>query len=521
MAQPLKKVIGILLISLSLAGHGNISFAADKSRDEERAREIEKYLFMVAGSQDRVLKIGLVDCIAYALKNNSEILIKRIDPKIKEDDIKIEKAGFEPTLSVDYTLHNNTKESTSTVGYGSTARTRDIDLNAGVSGKFITGTEYDVDFLSERYRSNSTTQRLNPYYTAEPKITITQPIFKDFGISVNTADIIIAQNDKAESQESFKETVMGIVTKTKVSYYDYLYYLESYSIAYSSLERAMNLLEIQKARYEKGLVNSVGLLETETALAQRQKALLSAEGTLKKSEDDLKLVTNLVDDPELWNAEVELIDKKIEFSPEKIDLLESLKNAFLYRPDYISEKIDLKNRDIKILTAKNELLPTVDLVGSFGLNGLGEDYQDALKGISTDYQDWSVGFEVEVPWGGEERAKLDQRNLELAQALIAFKRLEQNIILEVRDKVRSVDIEARQVEASRLSREKETQNYDAQKERYAEGQVSTHDMLDYQEKLAQAEIDYIKSLIDYNVAISYLDESQGLTLARNNIILEE
>ena len=396
-----------------------------------------------------------------------------------------------------------------------------LPLNLGMSGKLTTGTQYDIDFLTEKYKSNASTQRLNPYYTTEPKITITQPIFREFGILVNTADITIAQNNKSESQNSFKDMVMDIVTKTKIAYYDYMYYLESYAIANSSLKRAKDLLEINKARYEKGLVSSVDLLELEASTMQREKALLSAESSLKKSEDDLKVITNLVDEPEAWNAELELIDGKPEFNTAEIDLLGSLQNAFRHRPDYDSKKIDLKNRDIKILTAKNALFPTVDLVGSFGLNGLGKDYLDALESTKLDYKDWSVGFKVSVPWGGSERAEFDQRKLELAQALIAFKRLEQNIILEVRDKVRAVDIEKRQVEASKLAKEKETENYEAHKERYAAGQVSMHDILDYQEDLAQAELDYIKSLIDYNVALINLDRSQALTLIKSNVKLEE
>lgn len=509
-----------LIISMLLMVSG-LSFAADKKTDEERSREIEKFLFMAAGKQDRVLKIGMVDCIAYVLKSNPEVLIKYLEPKLKEYDVRIQKADFEPSFSADYTLHSNTKEPTTTVGYTDIASTRDIDLNAGISGKLITGTEYDIDFLSERYKSNSSTQRLNPYYTTEPKITITQPLFKDLGVLVNTANITVAQNNKTQSYDSFKETVMDMVTKTKIAYYNYMYYLENYSIVSSSLKRAEDLVEINKARYEKGLVSSVDLLETETAVAQREKALLSAEANLKKAEDDLKLITSLVNDPEVWNAKVELIDAKPVFNVQKIDLLESMKNAFQYRPDYNSQKIDLKNRDIKILTAKNELLPTVDLVGSFGLNGLGKDYQDALASTNSDYKDWSIGFKVDVPWGGAERAKFNQRQIELVQAILAFKELEQKIILEIRDKVRAVDIQMRQVEASKLSKEKETENYEAQKERYRAGQVSTHDMLDYQEKLAQAELDYIKSLIDYNVALINLDKSEGLTLARNNIILAE
>jgi len=516
----IEKILIILLINFLAFNDFTFAVAKDtKDANLERSREMEKAIFIAAGTQDRILRIGLVDCILYALKNNSEILIKRIEPKLKDADIKIAKADFEPTLNTDFTLQDSTKISSTSLTGANISKYRDIDFSTGVSGKLVTGTEYDIEFINERYKSNSGYQSINPYYSSEPKITITQPLFRDFGIPVNRADIIIAQNNKQESEESFKDTVMEIVSKTKIAYYNYIYYLENYSIARLSLGRAQDLLEINKARYAKGLVSTVDLLETETAVAQREKALISAESELKKAEDELKLITNLVDNPEVWNAKLDLIDKP-EFRAQEVSLVESLNNAFKYRPDYISKKIDLENRDIKIKVAKNALLPTVDLTGSLGLNGLGKDYSEAIEKIDSNYKDWAVGVKFSLPWGGADRAEYDQRKLEKAQGLIAFKRLEQDIILEVRDKVREVDIQYRQVQASLLSKEKETQNYEAQKERYAAGQVSTHDMLDYQDKLAQAELDYIKALIDYNTALINLDKSQGLTLVKNDIVLE-
>ncbi|MDD5237778.1 MAG: TolC family protein [Candidatus Omnitrophica bacterium] len=518
----MRSIITVFLINLMVLG--NISFAAANKKettpDTERAREVEKAFFMVGGSQDRVLKIGLVDCILYALKNNSEILIQRIEPKLKQDDVRIAKAGFEPTLNVDTSLHDNTEISSSALQGADKFNSQDTNINAGVSGKLITGTEYNVEFLNQKYKSDSSYQIFNPYFSTEPKITITQPLFRGFGIVVNKADIIVAQNDKLQSEASFKNTVMDTISKSKTAYYDYIYYLEAYAIARLSLERARNLLEINKARYRKGLISSVDLLETEAAAAQREKAVIAADALMNKAEDDLKLITNLVDDPEVWNAEIELIDKP-EFKVEEVDLLKSLKDAFEYRPDYYSAKIDLKSRDIKIVTAKNALLPTVDLTGSFGLNGLGKDYQSAIGKINSDYTDWSVGVKFTVPWGGAERAKFDQRSLEKAQALLSFKRLEQNIILEVRDKVRLVKARKQHVDVAKLSKEKETQNYEAQQERYSAGQVSTHDMLDYQDKLAQAELDYVNALIEYNIALINLDKSEGLTLVKNDIKLEE
>ncbi len=517
----MKKLLNLLLINILIFAPAFEANAADKkAADEEKAREIEKALFMAAGAQDRVLRIGLVDCIAYALKNNSEILIKRIEPKLKQDDVRIAKADFEPTLNTEYTVHDKNEVSSNILQGADIYNSQDMRLNADVSGKLVTGTKYKMEFLNQRYKSDSVYQIYNPYYTAEPKITITQPLFKGFGILVNKADIIVAQNNRLQSDASFKDTVMDTISKSKTAYYNYIYYLEAYAIARLSLERAQNLLEINKARYQKGLISSVDLLETEAAAAQREKAVIAADTLMKKAEDDLKLITNLVDDPEVWNAKVELIDQP-EFKVEEVDLLQSLKNGFEYRPDYYSAKIDLKNRDIKITTAKNALLPTVDLTGSFGLNGLGKDYQNALEKVNSDYTDWSVGLKFSIPWGSGDRAKYDQKKLEKAQALLLFKRLEQNIILEIRDKVRLVKARKQHVDVAKLSKQKETENYGAQNERYAAGQVSTHDMLDYQDKLAQSELDYVNALIEYNIALINLDKSQGLTLAKNDIKLEE
>jgi outer membrane protein len=494
-----------------------ILFSLQKLLVAEEEIFFDRELFIESAGTEKVLRIGLVDCVAYALKNNPEIKVSRIEPKLREDDIKIAKSNFEPTVSFEYSLFDSRTRPTSIVG---ATEIRDMDFNLGISGKLDTGTEYSIDFLNERYESNSAYQLMNPYYAAEPMITITQPLFRGFGTVINRADITIARNNKLLSWQAFKGLVMDILSKAKIAYYRYIYTLQCYSIDELSLERANSLRKINKLRYEQGLVSSVDLLETESAVSQKEKVLLASESLLKKAEDELKLITNLVDDPALWNAKLELIDEP-EFEIQEVDLVRSLKNAFKYRPDYLQKKIDLENQNIKIKVAKNSLLPTIDLTGSFGLNGLGRDCRESMEKLDSSHREWTAGLKFSLPWGSGEKAAYNQRKLEKIQALLELERLEQNIILEVRDKVREVDIRRRQVKAAKLSQEKETQNYQAQKERYAAGEVSTHDMLDYQDKLAQAELDYVGALIDYNIAIINLDKVQGLTLVRNNITLEE
>ncbi|MDO9540765.1 MAG: TolC family protein [Kiritimatiellia bacterium] len=205
----------------------------------------------------------------------------------------------------------------------------------------------------------------------------------------------------------------------------------------------------------------------------------------------------------------------------QLDLVQSLQQAFNYRPDYQIKMIELANNDIAVKVADNNLLPTVDLVGSYGLNGWGADFGKALSTVEPKNNDWLVGMKFSLPWGGAERARYSQKKREKMKALLELKRLEQNIILDIRNRIREVATQRRQMDAAFHSKNLEFKNFEAQKERYAAGQTSTHDMLDYQERVATSETDYLKALVEYQTALISLDNAEGITLAKNNIVLEE
>jgi len=490
---------------------------------QERMLAIKKAFFIASAGEQKVLRIGLVDCIGFALKNNSEIKIKKIEPLLSEQDINIAESDFDPSLTLESQLEDTKVQSSSSSLFSpSTSTSRTGQASLGIEGKTITGTEYNIDFDNKRYKSNASFQIINPYYESNATITITQPIFKGFGVLVNRADIVIAKNNFYKSNEDFKKELIDVISKVKQAYYNYILYIEKYNTAAISLTRANDLLNIIQQRKEKGLASDIDLLEAETGVAEREDILLGFGKTLRLAEDELKYITNIIDDIELWNARIELLDKP-SLKREDVDLVESLKQVFEYRPEYQAAKLELANQDIRIKVKENSLLPTIDLIGSFSLNGLNKDYLESLEDMgSTEYRNWSVGAKVSFPWGHRE-AKADYKKAELTkeQLLIAFDRLQQGIILEVRDAVRAVNVAEDKINTSNKRKETETARYKAIEKRFREGLVSTHDMLEYQEDLAQAEESYIQAIIDYSNSLIELDRRMGITLVKNNIKLEE
>lgn len=510
------KKLCLFLISLVLFGSFAVAtIAGPPSEIEERERAIKEALFVASCAKEKVLKIGLVDCIAYALTNNSEIRIEKIEPMIAKQEVKIAEAEFAPTFSFEGALEDEKVEAASSLA-GSHARTG--KFNFGIDGRLPLGTEYDIEFLNKKYKDNSAYLSTNPYYKSEALITITQPLFEDFGILVNRADIIIAKNNLEKSNQNLKKELIEVISKVKQAYYNYVLEIEKYKTAQISLQRAEDLLGIVQKRKERGLASSIDLLEANTGVAEREDALLTVEKSLKLAEDNLKYETNLINDPEFWHAHIEPLDKP-ELKEEPVDLMESLKQAFEYRPDYEAAKIELNNQNIRIRVKENATLPTIDLVGSLGANGLAEDYQGALK---ADYKEWSTGVKVSFPWGNQEaQGNYEKANLTKKQLLISFERLQQKIILEVRDGVRGIDTAQKKVAATKKRMETETARYEAVKQRFREGLISAHDMLEYQEDLSNAETSFIQALIDYAQSLINLDKQMGVTLAKSDIKLEE
>ena len=488
----------------------------------EEVSYFDKEAYIASAKNSETLELAMVDCVAMALKSNSEINIKRITPYIEDNNVLIQKSRFEPHFTFDSTLSDTVEQDPSTIFDTDILKQRTGTFDFGYNQKFTTGANVELDFLNTRTSSNSPTFIPDPSYESEAEITITQPLLRGAGVAVNTADFRIAKNNKLKSVQDFKSEVIRVLTNVKKSYYDFQYSREQYIVAQKSLRRVEDLHRINKEKYAKGLASDIDIIESEAEVARIRQALYEAESIMKLAEDNLKLITNLVDDPVLWNAHIVLLEG-LEYEKRSVDLPEAIKTAFVYRPDYEAAKIELRNRDISVVFNANGMLPTINLLASLGLNGLDAIYSKDLAHVGGGkYNNWSVGVNVDVPLiGDENRGKYEKSKSEKEQALLAFQRLEQKIILDVRNAVRDIDINYRKLEASKISKESEDQNYAAQELRFQSGLVSTLDIVIYQERLAKAEVSYVKSIIDYNVSLIELSRAQGTMLSDDNITLEE
>ncbi|MCH8157099.1 MAG: TolC family protein [Nitrospinae bacterium] len=225
---------------------------------------------------------------------------------------------------------------------------------------------------------------------------------------------------------------------------------------------------------------------------------------------------------------------------EEIDLNEAIKTALSQRPDYMGKKKGLENQNIKVRYRENQIYPSVDLVGSLGLNGLsgeavnvtsgtvtgkskfGGDYGQALSDtFSTKFFNWGVGMQLSYPLGNRSaRSQLTASRLEVAQLLLDIKNLEKEIIVEVREAVRQIKTDSKRVDATRVARRLAEEKLKAEEKKFEVGLSTSFNVLEFQEDLAEEQSKEIKAVIDYNKSKIRLRQVTAATLDSHGIKLK-
>lgn len=485
------------------------------------------------------LPLTLQETIERVLKNNISISVQSYNSRINEQFIFYKKADFDPTIDFEFTLSEETRRSNRDSNLeGQESRNKDYDWDLSISQKFVTGADYKFSMDSDKSETNSTFAYFNPVYSADLKLTVTQPLLKDFGIDINKREIYIAKNDQKISDHQFTEKVIDTLTEAENIYWDLVFSIEDLKVKETSLQRARDLEMQVKAQVDVGTLAELEILQAKSEVASRDEQLLNAQNLIEDNEDKLKNILNLAFDSEEGLKKIIPADNPVFEPGNKRPLEEALKAALTYRPDLLARKKELDNRNIEAKYNENQMLPTLDLFGSLGLNGLSGDrdgasgavpvinrrtgaYDTALfEAFSTEFGLWELGINLSYPLGNQAaKSQLATKRLEVAQLLLDIKDLEKNIVVEVREAHRQIETDIKRVHATRIARKLAEEKLNAEEKKFEVGLSTSFNVLEFQEDLAEEQSNTIKAIIDYNKSLNRLNQAIAWTLDEHDITL--
>lgn len=480
------------------------------------------------------LDLSLQKAIQLALGKNFRIKVDEFNPKIAKARQLSVSGNFDPVAELSYTQSRDDQElrtlnnnlTTATVGPGQPtpdlfARNTGAEVDASISGLTPWGLTYDIGpslNIDDSNQRDPDYTRYNTFFG----VSVTQPILRNFGTDVNLAGLRITRADRAISQWQFRQEIIDVITET-ISVYSELYFsLGNLGVERRSRELAQQLLTDNQKRSDIGVMAPLDVLQAKSDVAAREERVIVAERAVFDNQNFLKqLVTDEISNILTLGLTIEAPVLPQTSPP---DPAKDFARAFELRPDYRQALLDITKRNINVVFTRNQALPRLDLVASFGVNGIDTDLGDSLSRVSGQKNNNFSGevggvFSMPIP-NRTGRGNLEVAKLEVARALVDLKRLEQTVLVEADNAAGQISTTRKRIEATRVAREFAQETLAAAQSRLEAGTTTTFEVLQFQRDLATAEVNELRAQADYIKAMAEYARRTGLTLEKNGIILE-
>jgi outer membrane protein TolC len=467
--------------------------------------------------------LSLQDCFAAALQNNFDVRIQRFNPQISELNVRAAYgAAYDPAFTFSGT-HNYNDQGAQVQTTGNILAetiTRENTFNSGLGGATPWGMTYNFSGNISQLHDTKVLGSISTNFDSSSGsfgVNVTQPLLKNFWIDNNRLQIFVAKTQLKISEQGLRNQVINTVTAVENAYYELIYARENVKVQHEALALAQTQLDQDKQRVQVGSLAPLDVQQDEAQVAQSRANLIAAEYTLASDENTLK---NLLTDsyPQWHEAPIEPTET-LEAVRQLFDVQDSWSKGMNSRPDLQQAKLNLEQQGIQVKYYQNQLYPEVDLIGSYGFNGSGNEYNDSFNQMGQGSRPfYSYGGQLTIPLGNvKARSQLKAGKATEKQLLLQLKQLEQNIMVQIDNAVKQAQSAWESVDATKQTRVYAEAALDAEQKKYAVGKSTTFTVLQLQNNLTSARSQEIRALANYNQALASLSAAEGSTLQRRNL----
>lgn len=463
----------------------------------------------------------LAEAIQLALAKNYSIKVSAFDAPIARAHLLTAWGAFDPALRGSYTTsEDGNPQSTDPFGNRPPSSIIETDTyQLELAGTSPWGLSYSLGGFTQNRRLSPAF--LDSYYTFAG-VEFSQPLLRGFGFDANLVEVRIARANRGISGWDYRRTVADVVTAVIFAFHDLDFARKNLAIAQRSRDLAQGLVDENERRFSAGSLSEGDVTAARARVASREEAILIAARAV---EDQGNFLKQLISDQRTtdllaWQLEIAEPTPLPPFTPNPAA---DFREALEHRPDYQQALLVLHRAETQRRYRRNQFLPRVDLVGSYGYNGLDRDFAASRRQVEDrESRSYSLGAVVSVPltWA-QERGRYRAARLTEQQAEAQLQQLEQDILVRLGNAAGQIRTTAERVAATRRSRELAQQNLDAELKRLRSGTGNTFFVLEQQEILATAEIREDRAVAEHQKALAEYDRQLGLTLSRHGIAIEE
>ena len=473
------------------------------------------------------LQLSLQDVVTRALENNADISVERFNPQVSEQNVRELQGFYEPLLYSTLLQNSRSDPARNAFAGAASVNTDTITYDFGARQELRTGGNLRLDFTNNRSSTNSVFSTFNPSFGSNFNAQLNQPLLRGFRIDPTRYQIRVARNNRQISEVQFRQTVVNTVASVRQLYNDLLYAIDNLEAQRKSLALARRLLEENQIRVRVGTMAPLDVVAAESEVASREETVILAEAAVLEAEDAIKRSIFPENDPATWDSRILPTDRPTA-EPVRVDSEAAIRNALEKRTDLLAARKGLENADSAVQLAKNQELPQIDLVASYGTTGVGGTqieregfggaiirtvpggYGDALGNVfGRDFPTWSLGVNISYPiFNRQGDAAAARAEVSREQTRANLRRLELQVTAEVRSAARAVETNLKRVESTRAARVLQERRLDAEEKRFAAGMSTNFFVTQAQRDLALAQVLELRAIADYRNSLVNFERVQ-------------
>ena len=491
-----------------------------------------------------VVRLTIDDAVKDALDHNLDIAVQRLNPEINDISYASLRAVYNPALTSQFFTQAQLNPATTTIAGGTVGAPLDTGLttyNAGIAQSVAWGGGgFNVTLNNNKATTTSLNSLYNPTYNTNWAAQYTQPLMRGFKIDSTRQQLQVTKINRDISDVQLRATITNTLSNVRNAYWDYVFARQSVEVAQQSVTLAERLVQDNQTRVQVGTMAPIDVVQAQAQAATQRQNLVAAQSTMRTTELALKrLIVDGTQDP-LWAASIDPVDRP-DFRPEAIDVDAAVRRALSERTDLAIAHKNLDSNDVTLKYLNDQMLPQLDLVGNYGLVGLGGTqfissgtgitrqvtgtipggYGDALTTLlGKNYPRWNVTMNFSYPIGmSSAKATVARAKVQLNQDQAQLKQVELQVATDVTNAAVTVQSNAERVQAAQAARELAQRQLDAENSKFEVGMSTNYLVVQSQRDLATAQNNELQAVLFYRKSLVELERLQQTTLQNLNVTL--
>ena len=496
----------------------------------------------MAPDTTNVVELNLDDYIRQVFQHNESVQAQMLETEVNRHKERSEMSIFEPQLDATLTREANSRTNTTEqqaaqsgeaffseqntiydagveqlIPLGGTVRLganlSDLDNNVNPFGSILTTT--NNEFFKQ--------------YQTFIGATLSQPLLKNFGITPTLASIRLAALDSDIAFQEYRKQLMVVLSRAESAYWNLYFAQEQLRFFDDSVVVAQNVLDDSKQKLNAGQGSQLEIMDAQSGLALRQtkrndafQSYLDALGMMRSLSGTAPTpfqdgsdgpTIHVADLPSETNAPVSYDDGYWE--------------AFQSNPDFLIQNEKMKQEEVRLGVAKNQLLPELDLKAAYGYNGLADTPGDSWGvALSQDFPSWSVALQLTLPLGGNIKGRNLKKaaQLSLQEAYLDVKGAQTEIANHLNISIRKMQAWQQSVQSYETVVHYNEELLKSTLQQLKAGMVDGHkaleveaDLLDARQNMANALVQYQESIIEVQLADGTILRKWNLELSRDEL----